>query len=80
MGQFEKTLVKTSWWRGPHVGDGTLVATYREESQLRKQSFVSDDLVVALSLAQFPKRTAPQEIRVTVEWTQSTDEPLNPNQ
>lgn len=71
MGQLEKTLIKTSGWRGPHVADVTLLATYREESQLKKLSFVDDELVVAVSLGRFPKQGVPEHIRVTVEW----DEP-----
>ncbi len=75
MGQFEKTLVKTSRWRGPQVADVTLLATYREESQLKRLTFVGDELVVAVSLGRFPKQGVPEHIRVTVEWDEPAESP-----
>lgn len=70
MGRFEGTLVKVSVWNGPR--DLELYVTYREKDPAHWR----DRMIVALSPNHMPRESAPQEIRVTVEWNEATQEPL----
>ena len=75
MGRLEKTLFKVSLWRGVRgFADAT---TYRETDRV---SLSNDVLIVVLKNGLVPGFPwgVPDQIRVTVEWTDAEGVPLPP--
>ena len=76
MAQVQVTLVKIPDWRAPR-GLGAFF-TYRDAARAKSLTFSGDKMVIGINPDGFPS-PPPEQVRVTVEWSEASEEPLPSN-